>query len=116
MTSATATNVGLRNEHRLDHLDTRFMQVTLDGSHSFSEAFKVHTLLGWSESHHRNPIQTTLAADLGCAGTGTAIYTCGAGTTATRTASPEANKLSSERTAAFCPASSESKQSTTSST
>jgi TonB-dependent receptor len=82
MTSATATNVGLRNEHRLDHLDTRFMQVTLDGSHSFSEAFKVHTLLGWSESHHRNPIQTTLAADLGCAGTGTVIYTCGAGTTA----------------------------------
>ena len=86
MQSATATNVGLRNEHRLDHLDTRFMQATLDGSHSFSETFKVHTLLGWSESHHRNPIQTTLAADLGCIGTGTApkasatAYKCGAGT------------------------------------
>jgi TonB-dependent receptor len=82
MTSASATNVGLRNEHRLDHLDTRFMQLTLDGSHNFSEDFKVHMLAGWSESHHRNPIQTTLAADLGCAGTGTALYTCGAGTTA----------------------------------
>ncbi|MDE2631347.1 MAG: TonB-dependent receptor, partial [Alphaproteobacteria bacterium] len=83
ITTLSATNVGLRNEHRLDHLDTRFMQVTLDGSHSFSENFKVHTLLGWSESHHRNPVQTTLAADLGCAGTGaTGAYTCGAGTTA----------------------------------
>lgn len=77
-----ATNVGLRTEHRLDHLDTRFMQVTLDGTHSFSEDFKVHMLLGWSESHHRNPIQTTLALDLGCMSTSTAgTYTCGAGTT-----------------------------------
>ena len=41
---------------------------------------------------------------------------CGAGTTATRTARPEASRLSSDRTAAFWPASSESKQSTTSST
>ncbi|MBU6299337.1 MAG: TonB-dependent receptor [Alphaproteobacteria bacterium] len=83
ITDLTATDVGLRNEHRLDHLDTRFMQLTLDGSHSFSDVFKVHMLLGWSESHHRNPIQTTLAADLGCAGTGAAgAYTCGAGTTA----------------------------------
>ncbi len=83
ITSLTATNVGLRNEHRLDDLDTRFMQLTLDGSHSFSENFKVHTLLGWSESHHRNPVQTTLAADLGCAGTGSAgAYNCGAGTVA----------------------------------
>ena len=81
----TATNVGLRNEHRLDHLDTRFMQATIDGSHSFSNEFKVHVLAGWSESHHRNPIQTTLAADLGCAGTGVSPasnYTCGAGSAA----------------------------------
>lgn len=70
-----ATNVGLRNEHRLDHLDTRFMQVTVDGSHSFSDSFKLHTLWGWTESHHRNPIQTTLAADLGCSGTGSGIAT-----------------------------------------
>lgn len=63
---AEVNNVGLRNEHRLDHLDTRFMQVTLDGSHSFSEKLKVHALLGWSESHHRNPVQSTLMADYGC--------------------------------------------------
>jgi iron complex outermembrane recepter protein len=80
----TATGVGLRAEHRLDHLDTRFMQITVDGKHDFADNLKGHILLGWSESHHRNPIQTTLAMDLGCAGTGaTAVTSCGgAGTTA----------------------------------
>jgi TonB-dependent receptor len=79
----SATNVGMRNEHRLDHLDTKFEQATLDGTHSFSEQLKIHMLLGWTESHHRNPIQTTVAADLGCTATGsTAVYSnCGAGTT-----------------------------------
>ena len=61
-----ATNVGLRSEHRIDHLDTRFQQATLDGTHDFSEDFKVHTLLGWSESHHRNPLQTTLTLEYDC--------------------------------------------------
>lgn len=64
--SLSATNVGLRNEARLDHLDTRFMQTTLEGTHDFSEKFKVRALLGWSESHHRNPIQTTVTADYNC--------------------------------------------------
>jgi TonB-dependent receptor len=88
MLAATATNVGLRNEHRLDHLDTRFMQLTVDGSHDFTNNLKSHVLLGWTESHHRNPIQTTVATDLGCIGTGTApkaaagAYNCGAGTVA----------------------------------
>lgn len=61
-----ATNVGLRSEHRLDHLDTRFKQVTLDVNHEVSDAFKVHGLLGWSESKHKNPIQTTLTMDYNC--------------------------------------------------
>lgn len=78
---AEVVGVGLRNEHRLDHLDTRFMQVTLDGSHTFSEAFKVHALAGWTESHHRNPVQATLAADYGCYGDTSATTGCGAGTT-----------------------------------
>jgi TonB-dependent receptor len=82
ITHMEATNVGLRNEHRIDHLDTRFMQMTLDGSHEFSEALRVHMLAGWSESHHRNPIQTTLAADYGCINTSSAscVATGGAGT------------------------------------
>ena len=89
----TATNVGLRSEHRLDHLDTRFSQATLDASHTFSDVFKVHALLGWSESHHHNPIQTTLTMDYNCTTAGatpTAIggacpggATGGAGTVAT---------------------------------
>lgn len=81
---ADMTNVGLRSEHRLDHLDTRFMQLTVDATHDFSDKIKVHAMMGWSESHHRNPIQTTITADLGCVNTG-ATSTCangGAGTTA----------------------------------
>ncbi len=61
-----AVNAGLRSEHRLDHLDTRFKQVTLDFNHAFSDALSVHGLLGWSESHHSNPIQTTLTMDYDC--------------------------------------------------
>jgi TonB-dependent receptor len=82
---AEATGVGLRNEHRFDRDDTRFMQLSLDGSHEFSSTLKVHTMLGWSESHYRNPVQTYLMADYGCFGstnynTGTNSLGCGAGT------------------------------------
>jgi len=61
-----ATNVGLRSEHRLDHLDTRFKEVTLDASHEFSDVFKIHGMLGWTESNHSNPIQATLTMDYDC--------------------------------------------------
>ncbi len=61
-----AVNVGLRSEHRLDHLDTRFQEYTLDISHEFSETFKVHGMLGFSQSNHNNPIQTTLTMDYDC--------------------------------------------------
>ena len=81
---AELSNVGIRSQHRLDHLDTRFMQVTLDGAHEFSESFKVHMLAGWAESHHRNPIQETLSSDYGCvnASSSTACTNAGAGTQA----------------------------------
>jgi TonB-dependent receptor len=61
-----ATNVGLRSEHRLDHLDTRFGEFTLDATHEFSDTLKVHALLGYSQSNHNNPIQTTLTMDYNC--------------------------------------------------
>ncbi len=61
-----ATNVGLRSEHRLDHLDTRFTQVSLDAEHEFNSAFKIHGLVGYSQSNHNNPIQTTLTMDYDC--------------------------------------------------
>ena len=61
-----ATNVGLRSEHRLDHLDTRFGEFTLDASHQFSDDFKIHALAGFAQSNHNNPIQTTLTMDYDC--------------------------------------------------
>jgi TonB-dependent receptor len=66
MNFVQATNVGLRSEHRLDHLDTRFAEITLDASHEFSSDLKVHGLLGYSQSNHNNPIQTTLTMDYNC--------------------------------------------------
>jgi iron complex outermembrane recepter protein len=59
----SASGAKIRTEHRLDHLDTRFMQVTLNGSHSFSENLKVNANIGWSESHHRNPLQDYIMLD-----------------------------------------------------
>ena len=68
---ASASGASIRTEHRVDHLDTRFMQLTLEGSHSFSEAFKVNASVGWSESHARNPVQDYIMLDdLGVAGYG----------------------------------------------
>jgi iron complex outermembrane receptor protein len=61
-----ATNVGLRSEHRLDHLDTRFGEFTLDASHIFSDTFRIHGLAGFAQSNHNNPIQTTLTMDYDC--------------------------------------------------
>ncbi len=61
-----AANVGLRSEHRLDHLDTRFTEITLDAEHAFNDDFKIHGLLGYSQSNHNNPIQTTLTMDYNC--------------------------------------------------
>ncbi len=70
MTRLEATNVGLRSESRMDRFDTRFMAITLDGSHSFSETFKVHTLLGWTESHYHQPVSVTVNVSSGCRGDG----------------------------------------------
>ncbi|HVW74110.1 MAG TPA: TonB-dependent receptor [Rhizomicrobium sp.] len=61
-----ATDVGLRSEHRLDHLDTRFGQFTLDASHAFGDRFKLHGMAGFSQSNHNNPVQATLTMDYDC--------------------------------------------------
>jgi TonB-dependent receptor len=63
LTSLTADGVGLRAEHFLTDIDSRFEQTTVDFSHSFSQSFKVHVLGGWSESHMREPLETTLTYD-----------------------------------------------------
>jgi len=63
LTALTANGVGLRSEHFITDIGSRFGQVTADLSHSFSQDFKVHALAGWSESHMQEPIETTLTYD-----------------------------------------------------
>ena len=63
MNSLTANGVGLRAEHFLTDIGSRFAQTTADFSHSFSKDFKVHVLGGWSESHMQEPVETTLTYD-----------------------------------------------------
>lgn len=55
--------VSVRTEARFDELSTTFKQYTLEGSHDFSERFRVNGVIGYAESIHENPIQTTLLFD-----------------------------------------------------
>jgi TonB-dependent receptor len=56
-------DVDIRSEARMDELETEFTHLTLDGSHDFSDTFRVHALVGYSEAKHDNPVQTTLLFD-----------------------------------------------------
>jgi TonB-dependent receptor len=56
-------DVDVRSETRFDELSTEFKQLTFNFDQSFSDNFKFVSLLGWSESDHQNPVQTTLLFD-----------------------------------------------------
>jgi TonB-dependent receptor len=56
-------NVDIRSEHRFDELKTEFLQVTLDGTQHIGERVRVNGLVGFAESNHENPVQTTLLLD-----------------------------------------------------
>jgi iron complex outermembrane recepter protein len=56
-------DVDIRSEARFDELSTEFLQVTLDGSHSFNEKLALKGLVGFAESNHENPVQTTVLFD-----------------------------------------------------
>jgi iron complex outermembrane receptor protein len=56
-------NVDIRTENRFDELTTEFRQVTLDGSHQLTDSLKITGLVGYAESDHDNPVQTTLLFD-----------------------------------------------------
>lgn len=75
VTKMTSNGSGSRDEGYLTHIDTKFEQVTLKGAHDFSNAFKVNTLFGWTESHNRTPVQVNVTYDynggLGAASGGT---------------------------------------------
>jgi iron complex outermembrane receptor protein len=56
-------NVDIRVENRFDELSTEFRQLTLSGAQHFGERFTVNGLVGYAESDHDNPVQTTLTFD-----------------------------------------------------
>jgi iron complex outermembrane receptor protein len=62
MTSGTFNDVDLRVENRLDHLDTKFKQVTLEGTQKLGK-LTLNAMGGWSSSDHENPIQNTVTLD-----------------------------------------------------
>ncbi len=57
---ADLDNVVVRSELRRDRLQTEFNQITLEGEHDISDRLRVRGLVGWAESDHVNPEQTTL--------------------------------------------------------
>lgn len=63
LTYGVFNNVDIRAEQRYDELETEFTQFTLDGTHSITDSFRVHGLVGVAKSRHDNPIQTTLLWD-----------------------------------------------------
>ena len=56
-------DVDIRSEARHDELTTTFTQVSLEGKHTFSDAFNMHAMVGFAEANHDNPVQTTLLFD-----------------------------------------------------
>lgn len=60
---ADFSNATIRAENRLDEMSTEFTQITLTGSHEFTDSFRGKFLLGMSESEYDNPVQTTLIAE-----------------------------------------------------
>lgn len=57
---AELDDVVLRSELRHDELQTEFTQITLEADHDFNDRLSFRGLVGWAESDHVNPIQTTL--------------------------------------------------------
>jgi iron complex outermembrane recepter protein len=57
---AELDDVVIRSELRRDELQTEFNQVTLEAAHDFSDRLRFTGRLGWAESDHTNPVQTTL--------------------------------------------------------
>jgi hypothetical protein len=42
-------DVDIRSEARHDELTTKFTQISLEGKHSFSDAFNMHAMVGFAE-------------------------------------------------------------------
>jgi iron complex outermembrane recepter protein len=57
---AELDDVVIRSELRHDELQTEFNQVTLEAEHDFTDRLRFSGRVGWAESDHTNPVQTTL--------------------------------------------------------
>jgi iron complex outermembrane recepter protein len=53
----------IRSEHRFDHLETDFAQVTLNLDQDFTDRFRGNAMVGTSDSKQDVPIQTTIFFD-----------------------------------------------------
>lgn len=60
---AVFDNVDLRAESRFDELTTEFTQLTLNGTHEFSDTVRMDGLIGYAKSEFDNPVQTTITLD-----------------------------------------------------
>lgn len=63
LTYGVFDNVDIRSELRFDELQTEFTQATLNLDHDFSDRLAFRGLIGYSQSDHNNPVQTTLLFD-----------------------------------------------------
>ena len=72
---ADLDNVVVRSELRHDELQTEFSQLTLEAEHDFSNRLTARGSIGWAESDHVNPVQTTLLFRAGGPGAFTDDYT-----------------------------------------
>lgn len=57
---AALDDVVIRSEFRHDELQTEFNQLSLDVEHDFTDRLRFTGRVGWAESDHTNPVQTTL--------------------------------------------------------
>jgi len=55
--------VDVRSEGLLDHFKSTFKQLTLSGTHRFSDVFEIDGLVGKSRSIFDNPLRTTISID-----------------------------------------------------
>jgi TonB-dependent receptor len=60
LNAGTFNNVDLRSERLFNQLGTKYQQFTLNGTHAFSDKFKVSGTLGYANSAFGNPVQTDM--------------------------------------------------------
>ena len=63
VTAASFEDAVVRSEYRHDELTTEFTQITLSGTHEFTDRLRLNGMIGRAESEFDNPVQTTIVAE-----------------------------------------------------